>query len=53
MKTIKKFTTFEDLKSSEGIIMDEKAAIKKHNEFEKIFKAIYSKVHKTTIHNPR
>lgn len=47
MKTAKKYSTFEELKSSEEKTMDHKASIIKHNEFERIIKAIYSiKVHK-------
>lgn len=47
MKTVKKYATFEDLKSSEEKTMEYKVSIKKHNEFERIIKMIYSiRVHK-------
>lgn len=50
MKTVKKYTTFEDLKSSEEKTMDYRASVKKHKEFERIIKTIYSiKVHKNAI----
>jgi hypothetical protein len=46
MKTVKKFTSFEDLKSSESKAVDDKSRLKKHNNFEKTIKEIYSaKVH--------
>ena len=47
MKTVKKYTTFQALKSSEEKVTDFKASEKKHIEFEKLIKAIYStQVHK-------
>lgn len=47
---VKKYTTFEDLKSSKEKTMDYKKSIKRHIEFERIIKAIYSiKVHKKAI----
>lgn len=50
MKTVKKYTSFEDLKSSEKRPEDYKVSLKKHNAFEKILKAIYSiKHHKNTV----
>ncbi|WP_295790783.1 hypothetical protein [Mucilaginibacter sp.] len=42
MKTVKKFTSFEDLKSSESKISDDKSRLKKHNDFEIAIKEIYS-----------
>jgi hypothetical protein len=42
MKTVKKFTSFEDLKSSESKTVDAKSSLKKHNDFEKVIKDIYS-----------
>lgn len=42
VKTAKKYTTFEDLKSSEETTMDYKISLKKHTEFEKVIKAIYA-----------
>jgi len=42
MKTVKKFTSFEDLKSSESQTADDKLSLKKHNDFEKVIKEIYS-----------
>jgi hypothetical protein len=42
MKTVKRYTTFEDLKSVETKSIDNKASLKKHNEFEKVIKNIYS-----------
>jgi hypothetical protein len=42
MKTVKKFTSFEDLKSSESKTVDDKLSFKKHNDFEKVIKEIYS-----------
>jgi hypothetical protein len=47
MKTVRKFTSFEDLKSSENKTVDYKSSMKKHNDFESVIKYIYSiKVHK-------
>ena len=42
MKTVKKYTTFEDLKSSEKKSSDIKVSLKRHNDFEKTIMAIYS-----------
>jgi len=42
MKTVKKYSTFEDLKSSEEKITDRQLSLKKHDEFEKVIKAISS-----------
>ncbi len=41
MKTVKKFTSFEDLKSDENKAVDNKLSLKKHHEFEKVIKTIY------------
>ncbi len=42
MKAVKKFTTFEDLKSYESKTVDYAVSLKKHNEFEKVIKDIKS-----------
>ena len=50
MKTVKKYTTFEELKSGEEKVTDFKASEKKHIEFEKLIRAIYSiQVHKNAV----
>jgi hypothetical protein len=50
MKTVKKYTTFEELKSSEKKRMDYPTSIKKHNELKKIINSIYSeKVNKNAF----
>lgn len=47
MKKAKKFSSFEDLKSSERKTVDNKLSVKRHNDFERVVKHIYSiKVHK-------
>ena len=47
MKAVKKFSTFEDLKSYENKPLNYKARLKKHQEFEKIIMDIkVKKVHK-------
>jgi hypothetical protein len=49
MKTVSKFTSFADLKSSESETADYKSRLKKHNDFEKAMKEIYeAKVRKKT-----
>jgi len=42
MKTLKKYSTFEDLKSREQVTLDFKVRLKKHNDFERIINTIYS-----------
>jgi hypothetical protein len=42
MKPVKKFTTFEDLKSCESKTTDHSLSLKKHNDFEKVIKDIRS-----------
>jgi hypothetical protein len=42
MKIVRKFTSFEDLKSCRKEAFDEKLSLKKHTEFEKVIKEIYS-----------
>ena len=42
MKTVKKFTSFEDLKSSEKESVNYKLSLKRHNDFEKAIKIIYA-----------
>ena len=50
MKTVKKYSTFEDLKSSEERILDYKLSMKRHSEFEKVIKSISSiNAHKIAI----
>ncbi len=44
MKTVKKFTTFEDLKSYESKTMNNTISLKKHKVFERIIKEIKSLV---------
>jgi hypothetical protein len=47
MKAVKKFSTFEDLKSYESKPLNYKASLKKHQEFEKIIMDMkVKKVHK-------
>ena len=47
MQKAKKFTSFEDLKASEKKAVDKKLSMKRHNDFERVIKHIYSiKVHK-------
>lgn len=46
MKTIKKYTTFEGLKSSEKKSTDYEKTLKKHCEFEKAIRAIQSENNK-------
>jgi hypothetical protein len=43
MKTVKRYTTFEDLKSSEKRPVDYKVRLKKHNEFEKFIMSLNSR----------
>lgn len=45
MKTARKFTTFEDLKSSEKKPLDYISSLKKHSDFEKIMKSFRSIIH--------
>lgn len=45
MKTVKKFTSFKDLKSAESITEDHKSNLKRHIDFERVLKNIYAKVH--------
>lgn len=42
MKTVKKYSTFKDLKSVEKKSTDNKNILKKHNEFRKIMMHIYA-----------
>jgi hypothetical protein len=42
MKTVKKYTSFEELKSVEKKLMNDGISLKKHNEFKKIMMHIYS-----------
>jgi len=42
VKTVKKYTTFKDLKSVEKKSTDNKIILKKHNEFKKIMMRIYA-----------
>ncbi len=42
MKAVKKFETFEDLKSYESKTMNYEVSLKKHNNFEKVIKDIRS-----------
>jgi hypothetical protein len=42
MKKVKKYTTFEALKSSEQKNIGEKVSLQRHGDFEKIMKHIYS-----------
>jgi hypothetical protein len=50
MKKVKRYTTFEGLKSVEKKSMDNNISLKKHNEFKKIIMHIYSiKTGKTSV----
>lgn len=50
MKSVKRYTTFDDLKASEKKSIDNKVSLKKHNEFKKIIMHIYSiKAAKTSV----
>lgn len=50
MKPVRKYTTFEKLKSIEEKVVDYRTSIKKHNEFERVIKSIRSeKVLKNVI----
>jgi hypothetical protein len=50
MKEVKKYTSFEDLKSVEKKSIDNKMILKKHNEFKKIMMHIYAvKTGKTSV----
>lgn len=42
MKTVKKFETFEDLKSDEKNPSEYTSSLKKHSDFEKVIKEIRS-----------
>jgi hypothetical protein len=42
MKAVKKFATFEDLKSYESKTMNYEVSLKKHSNFEKVIKNIRS-----------
>ena len=42
MKSVKRYTTFEDLKSVEKKPANSRVSLKKHGEFEQIIKTIYS-----------
>ncbi len=42
MKAVKKFTTFEDLKSYESKTVNHSLSLKKHNDFEKVIKSLKS-----------
>ncbi len=42
MKTIQKYVSFEDMKSAEKKISDDKAQLKKHTDFQKVIMEIYS-----------
>lgn len=46
MKTVQKFTSFEDLKSTECKTGDNRSNSKRHEDFEKVVRSIYAaKVH--------
>jgi hypothetical protein len=40
MKSVKRYTTFEELKSSEEKSVDAKTRLKKHRKFEKFIKSV-------------
>ena len=42
MKAVKKFTSFEDLKSSDSKKVSDELRLKKHNNFEKVIRDIKS-----------
>ena len=42
MKTVKKFTTFDELKSYEGKTVNQTLSLKKHKMFEKFIKELRS-----------
>ncbi|MEX2569470.1 MAG: hypothetical protein WD431_26245 [Cyclobacteriaceae bacterium] len=42
MKAVKKFTSFDQLKSDESRIAKDSSSLKRHNEFEKVIKNIRS-----------
>ena len=42
MNTLKKFTTFDEMKSGENKVSDQFLAVKKHSEFEKVIKQFMS-----------
>ena len=54
MQTVKKFTTFNDLKSFERKTTEYTVRLKKHNDFEKFIKDIRSiKVHEGNENKPK
>ena len=59
MKTVKKFTTFDELKSCESKTMKDASSLKKHDAFKKVildiraiksFKTIKGNLNKTIAH---
>lgn len=54
MKAVKKFATFEELKSYETKTTNYEVSLKKHSNFEKVIKEIrYNKVGKSNQHKPK
>jgi hypothetical protein len=52
MKAVRKFTTFEELKSCESKTMKDASSLKKHNDFEKVIMDIRSVVVEQTKAKP-
>jgi len=52
MKKVKKFTSFEDLKSSENKTIDLKLALEKHSNFEKAIRDIWSVKNRQNVNEP-
>lgn len=51
MKAVKKFTSFEDLKSYDSNTADQEPSLKKHTGFEKMIKDIRSNNARKSDHN--
>ena len=51
MKAVKKFTSFEDLKSCESKTINHAVRLKKHNDFEKVIKNLQSDNARKSSHN--
>ena len=51
MKAVKKFETFEDLKSYKSKTANHPLSLKKHNDFEKVIKDIKSNNARKSNHN--
>lgn len=41
IKTVQKFSSFEELKSMDKKVTDYKSRVKKHNDFERVVREIY------------